>query len=123
MNPKQEVTDHWTDRALCKGLGHLFFAHKGDWKASQRAREICDQCPVAWDCLNFALQNDERYGVWGGVGYTQRRKMTIPQRLRGPVVCGTRSGYIQGCRCAECRASQTAYAAEWRARRKHGRNR
>lgn len=105
---------HWTDHALCKGKTELFFAHKGDWKSAQQARKICAECPVASRCLQEAVMNDERYGVWGGVGYTERRKMN--QKKRGPVMHGTRSAYCQGCRCADCRESQRLYAIEWRLR-------
>lgn len=106
--------DHWTDQARCKGLGHLFFAPKGDYKSNRKAREICSECPVAFECLSFAIQNDERYGIYGGLGYTQRRKMVIKRRLRGPVVCGSRSSYIQGCRCDACRDAQRVYNNKWR---------
>jgi len=30
--------------------------------------------------------------------------------------CGTRSAYVKGCRCADCREANTRYKAEWRSR-------
>lgn len=111
---KQHGRDHWSDEALCKGMTELFFAHRGDWKSSQSAREICEKCPVAWECLNLAIENDERYGIYGGLSYTDRRKMVLKRKLRGPIICGTRSSYIRGCRCADCTETQRVYNAEWR---------
>lgn len=31
--------------------------------------------------------------------------------------CGTRSRYVSGCRCDDCRAANSAYQAEWAAKR------
>jgi Transcription factor WhiB len=53
--------------------------------ASNAARQICQQCPVAATCLTNALVGDERYGVWGGTSGRQRAKLRI--RLeRGAIV-------------------------------------
>jgi hypothetical protein len=43
--------------------------------AANTARRICDACPVAAACLTYALENDERYGVWGGQSGRQREKL------------------------------------------------
>jgi WhiB family redox-sensing transcriptional regulator len=32
----------------------------------QQAVEICQGCPVALQCLRYAVKNDIRWGVWGG---------------------------------------------------------
>lgn len=39
------------------------------------ARALCDGCPVAVQCLQHALDNDERHGVWGGTTPRQRADM------------------------------------------------
>jgi WhiB family transcriptional regulator, redox-sensing transcriptional regulator len=44
-----------------------------------RALDICALCPVRTTCLQWALDNDERYGTWGGVseaGLNRLRKGT-----------------------------------------------
>lgn len=115
---EQQRVHHWTDLALCKGKTELFFGHRGDWKSSKLARDICSECPVASRCLEEAVKNDERYGVWGGVTYTERRK--VNQKTRGPVEHGTRSSYCQGCRCADCREAQRLYSIGWRERKRSG---
>lgn len=38
-----------------------------------RARELCEVCPVRERCHQWALDNDERWGLWGGRGPSARR--------------------------------------------------
>lgn len=40
-----------------------------------RAQELCKECPLTWECLNFALAYNEQYGVWGGATPAQRDLM------------------------------------------------
>lgn len=62
----------WQDRAACKGLTHLFYSEERT--ALAKARNICDGCPVRRECLNYAITNVERYGVWAGLGRDGRRQ-------------------------------------------------
>lgn len=39
------------------------------------ARRFCASCPVIKDCLIYALQNDERFGIWGGFTAEERKRM------------------------------------------------
>ena len=36
---------------------------------------ICATCTVRKECLAFALESRERFGVWGGATERERRKM------------------------------------------------
>jgi WhiB family transcriptional regulator, redox-sensing transcriptional regulator len=38
-----------------------------------RAREVCDQCPVKTECLEFALETNQDSGIWGGTSEEERR--------------------------------------------------
>lgn len=57
----------WMDRARCRGERidpKWFFPGKGF--NAKKAREVCEHCPVVVDCLAYALDMDEKHGVWGG---------------------------------------------------------
>lgn len=62
--------------ALCAqvDIGDLFFPEKGG--SSAEAKRVCSQCPTRAACLEWALLNDERYGVWGGLSERERRRLT-----------------------------------------------
>lgn len=64
----------WTTEALCAQTDpELWFPDKGG--SPLTAQRICTKCPVAAECLEWALTNDERIGVWGGTTPGQRRAM------------------------------------------------
>ena len=45
-------------------------------KAEARAAlAVCNVCPVREDCLEHALETNERFGVWGGTTEKERRLM------------------------------------------------
>ena len=47
-----------------------------------RAKRVCASCPVRIDCLEYALQSGQGFGVWGGASEQERRLMRRRQ-LRG----------------------------------------
>ena len=59
-----------------------FFPEKGG--STREAKRICAACPVRDDCLQYALENDERFGIWGGLSERERRraKRVGPARVR-----------------------------------------
>lgn len=57
----------WIDRT--------FFPERGAWWAAQEARMVCARCPVWRDCLRYALERRERWGVWGGTTPQERQRM------------------------------------------------
>lgn len=64
----------WTADALCAQTDpELFFPEKG--ASSRDAKATCDRCTVSAECLDTALANGERFGVWGGLSERQRRKI------------------------------------------------
>lgn len=71
VGPSQEG---WVEYALCSETDpEAFYPKKGH--RDHLAKEICRRCEVQDECLQFALENDEMFGVWGGVGERARRKM------------------------------------------------
>lgn len=64
----------WRWKALCaETTPHVFFGRGGG--SSAAAKRICRRCDVQEECLQFALDNRERYGVWGGKSECERRKL------------------------------------------------
>lgn len=69
----------WMDEAACAQTDpELFFPEKG--ASAKLAKKICAGCPVAAQCLEFALRNDDRFGVFGGLSERERRKLR-PRRV------------------------------------------
>ena len=72
----------WTARAACRGVGaDVFFTEPGE--ATRPAKAVCAECPVREECLDYALRNGERHGVWGGTSERERRWMRREQGLTG----------------------------------------
>lgn len=64
----------WRDRAACKGLDtNLFFPERGE--PARDALAVCRRCPVALDCVTYALDHVIRDGVWGGMPERTRRRL------------------------------------------------
>ncbi len=40
--------------------------------ATVLAKELCGLCPVKTECFQYALENDERHGIWGGTSPDER---------------------------------------------------
>lgn len=64
----------WQTDALCAQTDpEAFFPEKGG--STRDAKRICGTCDVRSECLEYALQNDERFGIWGGLSERERRKI------------------------------------------------
>ncbi len=74
----------WQDHANCLGVDpDLFFPERG--ASTREAKEVCRGCVVREDCLEYALANGEKFGIWGGLSERERRRI---RRARA----GTRRG-------------------------------
>ncbi|MET8217533.1 WhiB family transcriptional regulator [Streptomyces hirsutus] len=68
----------WHIRGACNGMDPAdadatFFPLPRDHEAIAEAKELCGLCPVRRDCLNYALENVLKEGVWGGLTEAERR--------------------------------------------------
>lgn len=64
----------WQAQALCAQTDpEAFFPEKGG--STREAKAVCAQCEVREQCLEYALQNDERFGIWGGLSERERRRL------------------------------------------------
>lgn len=78
----------WRERALCRKYDPELFYPSSDERSPKgqtdraRAKAICRRCPVAADCLAYALETREDYGVWGGMSESDRRALRRTNWLR-----------------------------------------
>lgn len=82
----------WQDRAACKGKPTEWWfpdAERGDSGVYARGREVCVNCPVRGDCLQWAVDNHQRDGMWGGLSPNERRAKNLPVKpvATAPVRC------------------------------------
>jgi len=69
------ITDRaWQDKANCLGVDpDLFFPERG--ASTREAKEVCRGCEVKDNCLEYALENGEKFGIWGGLSERERRRL------------------------------------------------
>lgn len=69
----------WMARGLCTDHGcDLWFSKDPDEIAE--AKTICARCPVADNCLEFAFETREEFGIWGGL--TPRERHALRRKLQ-----------------------------------------
>ncbi|MEC3992047.1 WhiB family transcriptional regulator [Actinacidiphila sp. DG2A-62] len=69
----------WRHRAVCRTEDpELFFPASNAGIALlqiEEAKSVCRRCPVMDQCLQWALENGQEHGVWGGLSEDERRSM------------------------------------------------
>ena len=82
---RPRVDETWKDRAACRGENPELWFPRGDDERhynkrvralTMTARAICERCPVQTDCLQYALDVDERHGMYGGLTERERAGLT-----------------------------------------------
>ena len=69
----------WYAEALCAQTDpEAFHPEKGG--STREAKRTCLGCDVRTQCLEYALANQERYGIWGGLSERERRKLERDRR-------------------------------------------
>lgn len=73
------VQQEWHHGAACRGGDSDLFFPVGDGvragAQAEVAKSYCRGCPVIDECLRFALDNDDQFGVWGGLTEKERRAL------------------------------------------------
>lgn len=83
MNPRlfDMSKEYWRDKASCKGVDIDVFYFESDEenrnlkKSTDKAKAFCQECPVSEQCLTYALNEDIKFGVWGG--FTSRERGSL----------------------------------------------
>lgn len=47
--------------------------------SNRRSKAICSTCPSKAPCLQYALDNNEQYGIWRGTSRADRQKLQREQ--------------------------------------------
>lgn len=75
-------TIEWYKSARCAEIGGDEW-YPEDSCLGNTAKKVCQECPVQVECLEYALVNNERYGIWGGRSPNERKKLLRQRRLAG----------------------------------------
>ncbi len=83
-DPRPAAPVEWRRRGACHNLGpDMFFVDEDEpdeesfMAQVNAAKRVCDGCAVRVECLAYALENTIKYGVWGGWGEYERKRMRL----------------------------------------------
>lgn len=103
----------WRDAALCAQADpDAWFPERGE--SNLPAKRICAACEVRAECLDFALENGERFGIWGGTSEAQRRRILSARSADPPRRCRSGRHPMEGANiiafggCLACRKEREA---------------
>ena len=72
----------WQEDAACRESENLIFfgPDAGESELERQSREahakaICERCPVIDPCLEFAMETNQKYGIWGGLNEKERASL------------------------------------------------
>jgi WhiB family redox-sensing transcriptional regulator len=78
----QRIEDDWQMKAECRGPQAVVFFPPSQFERKEdklqrenRAKEICIECSVRTDCLDYALSIREPHGIWGGLNEIERKAL------------------------------------------------
>jgi len=77
----------WRRRAACREMGPELFFPVGERDAdavaqAAEAKQVCARCDVRLHCLAYSLVANPEYGIWGGLGPSERRALRRARRAR-----------------------------------------
>jgi WhiB family transcriptional regulator, redox-sensing transcriptional regulator len=98
----------WRARAACRFCPpELFFpgeSHGIAHECSERAKEVCQACEVRGECLTFALETRQEYGIWGGTDEKERGRIRRKSRVAA-LVGSVSSHQLPGAMPTSCSSS------------------
>ncbi|HUY85841.1 MAG TPA: WhiB family transcriptional regulator [Acidimicrobiales bacterium] len=76
--------EEWQEKAACRGpQASLFFPPTTSERKEERlrreakAKSVCKPCPVAKECLEYAIRIEEPHGIWGGLNEAERKQVIL----------------------------------------------
>lgn len=68
----KSTSEEWKLNGVCRTIDpELWFP--GEQQTGAEAKRWCKTCPVMLTCLQYAIENAEPYGVWGGMTANERK--------------------------------------------------
>jgi WhiB family transcriptional regulator, redox-sensing transcriptional regulator len=88
-------TTNWRSAGACLSADpDLFFPISATGPAEKqiaRAKLICAGCTVRLECLEFAMNHDQLFGIWGGTTPQDRQRERRRQRRRAAAAAARRT--------------------------------
>lgn len=76
---EEDVLTDWRETARCKEMDPDLFFPVGTTGPAllqiEAAKAVCRQCDVREECLQYAIDSNQEYGIWGGLTEEERRYM------------------------------------------------
>ena len=75
------MSTHWMGDARCTDTDpELWFPELDSLWRVREAKNICEKCSVKKECLEYALVNGFKEGIWGGLSPTERNRVLKEKR-------------------------------------------
>ena len=87
IQPLMDASDKmdWQEDAACRKNDNILFfgPDQGESELEKQSRElkakaVCQTCPVREQCLEFAMETNQKYGIWGGL--TDKERASLKRR-------------------------------------------
>ena len=76
----EQHTASWWELANCLGVDpDRFYPERG--ASTREAKAVCRGCVVREECLEYAVTNGEKFGIWGGMSERERRRVRRQRML------------------------------------------
>jgi WhiB family redox-sensing transcriptional regulator len=77
----------WRKAAICRDTDPDLFFPVGTTGYAlvqiDKAKQVCTECPVHTECLEYALETNQDSGIWGGTSEEERRHIRRQMAARG----------------------------------------
>ena len=75
------MSTHWMSDGTCATTDpELWFPELDSLWRVREAKNICEKCPVKKECLEYALVNGFKEGIWGGLSPAERNRLSKGKR-------------------------------------------
>ena len=71
----------WEGERRCKDVSPTIFFPEEREELSTQAFALCNQCECRSVCTEYAIENNEIHGIWGGLTQAERRKIISAREI------------------------------------------